>query len=54
MGGSKIRTGNRKIGRMRIKCAKYRAKVGKPRGKGVPGNRIHRKKRASLPSMIKE
>ena len=46
--------GSRKIGRMRVKCAKYRAKVGKPRGKGVPGNRVHRKKRVNLPTVFKE
>ncbi len=26
-------------GRNKVKCAKYRALVGKPRGRGVPGNK---------------
>ena len=29
----------RKIGRNKDKCARYRARVGKPRGRGVPGNK---------------
>ncbi len=32
---------NRKLGRNKKKCELYRARVGKPRGKGVPGNRQH-------------
>lgn len=33
--------GAAKYGRNRVKCASYRARVGKPRGRGVPGNRVH-------------
>ena len=33
--------GARKYGRNKIKCAKYRARVGKPLGKGVEGNKHH-------------
>ena len=28
-----------KIGRNRVKCAQYRSRVGKPRGRGVAGNK---------------
>lgn len=30
---------NKKYGRNRVKCARYRAMVGKPNGKGQPGNK---------------
>lgn len=30
-----------KYGRNRKKCERYRARVGKPRGRGVPGNKAH-------------
>ena len=30
---------NRKYGRNRIKCAAYRARVGKPNGPGQPGRK---------------
>jgi hypothetical protein len=30
---------NRKFGRNKIKCERYRARVGKPRGPGQPGNK---------------
>ena len=30
---------NRKYGRNLVKCAAYRARVGKPNGKGVAGNK---------------
>lgn len=33
-----------KIGRKRNKCAMYRSRVGKPRGRGVPGNKRGRNK----------
>lgn len=32
-------SGTKKYDRNRVKCAKYRARVGKPRGRGVPGNK---------------
>lgn len=32
---------NRKYGRNKIKCARYRLRVGKPRGPGMEGNRRH-------------
>lgn len=31
--------GNKKIGRNKAKCERYRARVGKPRGPGVKGNK---------------
>lgn len=31
--------GTRKYGRNRKKCQLYRSRVGKPRGKGIPGNK---------------
>lgn len=31
--------GNRKIGRNKEKCQRYRSRVGKPLGRGVPGNK---------------
>lgn len=30
---------NKKYGRGRTKCANYRSRVGKPRGRGVAGNK---------------
>jgi hypothetical protein len=33
--------GSHKYGRNRNKCARYRARVGKPRGPGVDGNKKH-------------
>jgi hypothetical protein len=30
---------NRKYGRNKDKCAEYRARVGKPRGPGIAGNK---------------
>jgi hypothetical protein len=33
--------GARKYGRNRVKCERYRNRVGKPQGRGVPGNRVH-------------
>jgi len=41
---NKARGGTRKYGRNKIKCANYRARVGKPRGRGVPGNKAGRNK----------
>lgn len=35
---------NRKYGRNLVRCASYRARVGKPRGKGVPGNKAGKKR----------
>lgn len=35
---------NRKYGRNRAKCERYRQRVGKPRGPGVPGNKRGRNK----------
>lgn len=35
---------NRKFGRNRDSCARYRARVGKPRGPGVPGNKAGKNK----------
>lgn len=29
----------RKYARNKVKCQNYRARVGKPRGRGVPGNK---------------
>lgn len=34
--------GTRKYGRNEAKCKRYRARVGKPRGPGVPGNKVGR------------
>lgn len=34
-GGKKAR----KYGRNRTKCERYRSRVGKPRGRGIPGNK---------------
>lgn len=31
----------RKYGRNRVKCARYRARVGKPNGPGQPGQHAH-------------
>lgn len=36
---SKKRQKGRKIGRNKRKCERYRARVGKPLGKGVEGNK---------------
>lgn len=36
--------GSRKTGRNRKKCERYRARVGKPRGPGKPGNKAGRNK----------
>lgn len=33
--------GTRKYLRNKKKCERYRSRVGKPRGKGIPGNRKH-------------
>jgi hypothetical protein len=35
---------DRKFGRNKVKCAKYRALVGRPRGRGVPGNKSGKNK----------
>jgi len=35
---------NRKYGRNLAKCAAYRQRVGKPRGKGVSGNKAGKKR----------
>lgn len=32
---------NKKYGRNRAKCARYRSRVGKPNGPGQPGNKHH-------------
>lgn len=32
-------SGTKKYERNRVKCAKYRSRVGKPNGRGVPGNK---------------
>lgn len=32
-------TKRKRVGRNAVKCARYRARVGKPRGRGVPGNK---------------
>jgi hypothetical protein len=37
--------GTKKFDRNRTKCARYRARVGKPNGKGVPGNKRGKNKR---------
>lgn len=37
---------NRKHGRDAAKCARYRARVGKPRGPGEPGNKAGKNKPA--------
>lgn len=43
--GRKVKTSKkknqkgRKIGRNKIKCANYRARVGKPNGPGMPGRK---------------
>lgn len=34
----------RKIGRNKAKCLNYRARVGKPRGKGISGNKSGKNK----------
>lgn len=34
--------GTRKYGRNRVKCARYRVRVGKPNGPGQPGNKTRR------------
>lgn len=42
LGGKKQKDkggGAKKYGRNRVKCAKYRSRVGKPNGKGQPGNK---------------
>lgn len=31
----------RKFGRNKVKCEKYRMRVGKPNGPGMPGNKRH-------------
>lgn len=36
---SKKRAKGRKIGRNKVKCERYRARIGKPRGPGIPGNK---------------
>jgi hypothetical protein len=33
--------GDKKFGRNKVKCANYRARVGKPAGKGQPGQKKH-------------
>lgn len=43
-GGSKGTKKGRKYGRKKKKCEQYRAKVGKPRGRGVSGNKRGKKK----------
>lgn len=45
-GNKKNRGGKkaRKYGRNLVKCARYRSRVGKPRGPGVPGNKRGKKK----------
>lgn len=35
---------NRKYGRARKKCERYRARIGKPRGPGKPGNKAGKNK----------
>lgn len=35
---------NRKYGRNKDKCARYRSRVGKPLGKGVSGNKLGKKR----------
>lgn len=44
--GSKPKGGkkNRKHGRNKVKCERYRRRVGKPRGPGVPGNKSGKNK----------
>lgn len=39
---SKAGGSSRKIGRNKLKCDKYRARVGKPNGPGKPGNKAGR------------
>jgi hypothetical protein len=36
----------RKYGRNEVKCERYRQRVGKPRGPGVPGNKSGKNKPA--------
>lgn len=44
---------NRKHGRNLVKCARYRARVGKPRGRGVAGQKSHGRGRdAALPDVL--
>lgn len=37
-------SGTKKYDRNRVKCAKYRSRVGKPNGRGKPGNKRGRNK----------
>ena len=37
--------GSKKYGRNRKKCANYRSRVGKPLGRGIPGNKKGRNRR---------
>ncbi len=37
----------RKIGRNKVKCERYRARVGKPNGPGKPGNKAGKNKIAT-------
>lgn len=41
-GGSKKSKKSRKFGRNKIKCARYRTRVGKPNGPGQPGRKTRR------------
>lgn len=34
----------RKYGRNKVKCERYRQRIGKPRGPGVPGNKAGKNK----------
>ncbi len=40
----KKKGGTKKYGRNLDSCARYRARVGKPRGPGVPGNKAGKNK----------
>ena len=37
--------GNRKIGRNKEKCQRYRSRVGKPLGRGIQGNKAGKNRR---------
>lgn len=37
-------SGTKKYGRNRKKCERYRRRVGKPRGPGIPGNKAGKNK----------
>lgn len=40
----KRRKKGRKYGRNKVKCERYRQLIGKPRGRGVPGNKAGKNK----------